>query len=187
MHGWDTQVMLELPYSQLVRKVLRLIPSEPELEITLDLLKADMLAFEKLFFGSSSEESQISKHHKFEPKLKRLEVKQGEAITSQHLPFPTSGNAADDQLSSLIASFQDPVFVPWAWNNLSLDRIDRILYSLKELAVPEEARLTNYIAKIALEQNPDLMSLREAEESFKDVERIINTGKLENGWQVTRG
>ena len=178
--------MLETPYSQLVSRVLQILPSRPGLEISIETLKADLLSFERLFFRSQSGQSLIAEHHKFEPKLKKLSVKQGEAITPQHLPFPTSGNASDDQLASLLTSFHPPALSTWVWQNLSLDRIDRILYCLKELNVHEGDLVAAYVAKIALEASPDLMNIEEAEKAFTEIEGFINTGELKNGWQSSR-
>ena len=178
--------MLEQPYSQLVGKVLAIIPAETGLEISIDLLRKDLIAFEELFFRSRSGQSLIAEHHKFEPKLKRLEVKPGEPVTAQHLPFPTSGNAADDQLASLLTSF-GPDTSLWAWHNLSLDRIDRVLYSLKELNIPENDRIAAYVAQLAIEKDPSILSIEDAERAFADMESFISTGELKNGWKSSRG
>ena len=185
-HGHDTRAMLEQPYSQLVGKVLAIIPSESGLEISIDLLRKDLIAFEELFFRSRSGQSLIAEHHKFEPKLKRLEAKPGEPVTAQHLPFPTSGNAADDQLASLLTSF-GPDTSLWAWHNLSLDRIDRVLYSLKELNIPENDRIAAYVAQLAIEKDPSILSVEDAERAFADMESFISTGELKNGWKSSRG
>ncbi|MGD1852704.1 MAG: hypothetical protein ACFB2W_00495 [Leptolyngbyaceae cyanobacterium] len=101
------------------------------------------------------------------------------------MPFPTSGNAADDQLASLLASFE-PTVARWVWENLSLDRIDRVSYCLNQLSIPEGDRIATFVAQIALQKNPNLFSMDEAEKAFAEVDNYINTGKLENGWKSSR-
>ncbi|NEZ62008.1 hypothetical protein D0962_04330 [Leptolyngbyaceae cyanobacterium CCMR0082] len=186
VNGFNTGAMLEKPYVQLVSRVLQVLPQRPQLEIQISKLAEDLISFEHLFFRTESGQSLIAQHHQFEPKLKRLTVKKGEAITPQHLPFPTSGNAADDQLASILTSFHHPALATWVWQSLSPDQIDRVLYCLKELNIPEEDRLAAYIAELALERQPDLMNINEAEKAFDDIEHFINTGELKNGWQSSR-
>ena len=178
---FDTRLMLEAPCIQLVKCILQLLPSEPGLEISLEGLKSDLVKFEELFFRSGSGQSLIFDLHKFDPKLKKAELRKGEPVTAEHLPFPTCGDNANDQLASLLHTFEATTAL-WAWQNLSLEQIDKILFVLKELSVPENDRIAAYVAKIALKQNSDLFSIEATEKTFNEMKAVVNTGIVPEGW-----
>lgn len=94
--------------------------------------------------------SKVTELHQFEPVKRR--TKTPEEMSANDLPFPTSGDIDCDTIANLVNGFQ--AFGLDLYQQLDAYTLDRVLYSLSELARDPDERIKEYLEQCLEEQKP---------------------------------
>lgn len=174
--GFDTSSLLDKPFESLILQAIEWLPQANKLPLLIEDLRQDIAGFESLFLRDNGLASKLKRLHDFEPLCKRKVLSPNESISAEHLEFPSSGDNISDQIASLLSAFSDSATAQWLYSSFSAERIDKIIYVLRELNRPLDERINEHLLKIVGEKNPSLFGVGSMMSSLKDLDKAMESG-----------
>ena len=133
--GNDTAQLIERD-RPLIHEIFGLFRSVGQLTWDVEQICQHPSELESLLIGP---ESQLAEVHRFESKRKpKPPRKEGEMLTAEHLPFPTSDNPRTDQIGALLAAGWKPTEVRALCQWLSAEEVDKVLFVNNEILRADE-------------------------------------------------